>query len=153
MEHSLSTLIIGYGNILRGDDGAGYFVAETVANWQIPHIRSLPTHQLLPEHAAAIAQVERVIFVDAVVGDRSKPEITLEPMTIGDAPMRSHYLTPQLLLSLTQKLYHAKPDAYLLTIPAADFTLGAELSAIACQGINLALDRLKHAIADWGNDA
>jgi hydrogenase maturation protease len=26
-------LVIGYGNTLRGDDGVGYQIAETVADW------------------------------------------------------------------------------------------------------------------------
>jgi hypothetical protein len=37
---------------------------------------------------------------------------------------------------------------YLLTIPVIDFTLGANLSPIACMGKELALDYLKSAIRD-----
>jgi len=32
-------LIIGYGNTLRGDDGAGPRVAEAVAGWGLPNVR------------------------------------------------------------------------------------------------------------------
>lgn len=58
-------LIIGYGNTLRSDDGAGQRVAELVAEWQLPNVRSLPLHQLTPELAENISQAKLVIFVDA----------------------------------------------------------------------------------------
>jgi hydrogenase maturation protease len=137
-------LVIGYGNILRGDDGVGYQVAAAVAAWQIPQVRSLAVHQLLPELAATIAAVDTVVFVDAAVThDATASDITVEPLVAGgDATFRTHIITPQLLLSLAQRLYGATPDAYLLTIPAIAFALGTDLSAIALTGKNLALEYL-----------
>ncbi len=41
-------LVIGYGNTLRSDDGAGKRVAELVAEWQLLNVRSLLVHQLTP---------------------------------------------------------------------------------------------------------
>jgi hydrogenase maturation protease len=138
-------LVIGYGNTLRGDDGVGYQVAETVAEWQVPSLRSLAVHQLLPELAEVMAEVDTVIFVDAIlVGDPALAKIAFEPLsTEGDATLRTHQFSPQSLLSLSQRLYDAKPVAYLLTIPAIDFTLGNPLSAIACLGKDAALDYLQ----------
>jgi hydrogenase maturation protease len=141
-------LVIGYGNTLRGDDSVGYQVAETVAEWQIPRVRSLAVQQLLPELAEAIAEVDTVIFVDAIlVGDSTSAEIGFEPLSSeGDSTMRTHSFSPQSLLSLSQKLYEANPIGYLLTIPVIDFTLGNPLSAIACLGKDAALDYLKSFI-------
>jgi hydrogenase maturation protease len=139
------TLVIGYGNTLRGDDGVGYQVAEAVAAWQIPQVRSLAVHQLLPELAEAIAAVDTVVFVDAAVTDDATAcEITVEPLVAGgDATFRTHIITPPLLLGLAQRLYGATPAAYLLTIPAIEFALGTDLSAIAHQGKDLALAYLE----------
>jgi hydrogenase maturation protease len=138
-------LVIGYGNTLRGDDGVGYLVAETVAGWQVPTLRSLAVHQLLPELAEVMAEVDIVIFVDAIrIGDPTSAKIAFEPLsTEGDATIGTHRFSPQSLLSLSQQLYNANPVAYLLTIPAIDFTLGNPLSAIACLGKEAALDYLK----------
>jgi hydrogenase maturation protease len=145
---TMTVLVIGYGNTLRGDDGVGYQVAETVAEWQLSQVRSIATHQLLPELAADIAEVEIVVFVDAVVAiDSVAPNITIAPLiACEDATFSTHLITPQLLLGITQKLYGANPVAYLLTITAIDFTLGANLSSIARQGKELALDYLKSAV-------
>jgi len=138
-------LVIGYGNTLRGDDGVGYLVAETVVEWQVPTLRSLAVHQLLPELAEVMADVDIVIFVDAIrIGDPTSAKIAFKPLsTEGDATIRTHRFSPQSLLSLSQQLYDANPVAYLLTIPAIDFTLGNPLSAIACLGKEAALDYLK----------
>jgi hydrogenase maturation protease len=145
---TMTVLVVGYGNTFRCDDGIGYQVAETVAEWQLPQVRSIAVHQLLPELAADIAEVEIVVFVDAVVAiDSPAPNITIAPLIAGeDATFSTHIFTPHLLLGITQKLYCATPIAYLLTIPAIDFTLGANLSSIACRGKNLALDYLKSAL-------
>lgn len=149
----MTVLVIGYGNTLRGDDGVGYQVAETVAEWQLPQVRSIAIHQLLPELAADIAEVDIVMFVDAVVAvDRSTPKIEIIPLVAGgDENFSTHIITPQLLLGITKKLYCATPVAYLLTIPAIDFSLGANLSSIASQGKDLALDYLKSAVRVGGN--
>jgi hydrogenase maturation protease len=146
----MKVLVIGYGNTLRGDDRVGCQVAENVAEWQLPQVRSIAVHQLLPELAADIAEVEIVIFVDAVVTvDRARSDITITSLVAGgDENFSTHVITPQLLLGLTQKLYAATPDAYLLTIPAIDFTLGANLSSIANTGKDLALEYLKSWLDD-----
>lgn len=149
---TITVLVIGYGNTLRGDDGVGYQIAETVAEWQLPQVRSIAVHQLLPELAADIAEVQIVMFVDAVITvDSPKTDITITPIfAAGDETFSTHIITPQLLLGITQRLYSVTPVAYLLTIPAIDFTLGANLSSIACQGKELALDYLKSAVRVGG---
>jgi hydrogenase maturation protease len=149
---TMTVLVIGYGNTLRGDDGIGYQVAETVAEWQLPQVRSIAVHQLLPELAADIAEVEIVVFVDAVVAiDSPTPEIAITPIFGGgDDNFSTHIITPQLLLGITHKLYCATPIAYFLTIPAIDFTLGTTLSPLASLGKNLALDYLKSAVGVGG---
>jgi hydrogenase maturation protease len=144
-KHDRSILVIGYGNTLRGDDGVGYLVAETIADWQLPPVRSIAVHQLLPELAADIAAVDIVMFIDAVVATNCpSPGIAITPLVAdNNAAFSTHIVTPQLLLSLTQRLYCATPIAYLLTISAINFILSSSLSSIACQGKDLALNYLK----------
>jgi hydrogenase maturation protease len=149
-------LVIGYGNTLRGDDGVGYQIAETVTEWQIPRVRSIAVHQLLPELAAAIADVDIVMFIDAIAVIAPLTPLAIDPLSPNtnitplapdpEATFSTHLITPQLLLSLAQRLYSKIPDAYLITITAVDFTLGNTLSPIADQGKNLALDYLKSTL-------
>ena len=140
-----ATLVIGYGNTLRGDDGVGYQVAEAVLNWHLAGIHSLPCHQLTPELAADIAQVQRVVFVDAAIAPTTTPpEVTLETLhPDADLAFTTHTATPSALLALTKWLYGATPTAYQLTIPAIAFAMGEILSPMTAQGKALALERLR----------
>ncbi len=66
-------LIIGYGNSLRRDDGAGLVLAQRLAEqWKKDGhaVRLLLTHQLMPEMALDLAEsdVAGVLFVDAERG-------------------------------------------------------------------------------------
>lgn len=62
-------LVIGYGNTLRSDDGVGYRIAETVAQWNLTSVRSLSVQQLTPELAETMSHAKTVIFVDAILVD------------------------------------------------------------------------------------
>jgi Ni,Fe-hydrogenase maturation factor len=62
---SLSTLVIGCGNDLRGDDALGPLAATAVAAWDMPGVQALAVHQLMPELAEALAEADLAIFVDA----------------------------------------------------------------------------------------
>ena len=72
MPHTLNTLIIGYGNALRGDDGAGSIAADLLRDRiHDPAIEILSQQQLLPELMEPISRASRVIFIDASVSGRA----------------------------------------------------------------------------------
>ena len=54
-----SILVIGYGNTLRRDDAVGCLIADEVACWQRPGVRSMSVAQLTPELAAELAAARR----------------------------------------------------------------------------------------------
>lgn len=104
-------LIIGYGNTLRQDDGAGYKVAEIVAQWHLEGVRSIPCHQLTPDLAQDIAQSEKVIFIDAVaITDNQFPEVTLKPITTSTiANSLGHSYNMETILAMSLALYGTPP--------------------------------------------
>ena len=60
-------LILGYGNPGRQDDGLGPAIAEAVAAWELPNVMTDDPYQLNIEDAAALAEHDLVVFVDASV--------------------------------------------------------------------------------------
>ena len=134
------TLIIGYGNPLRGDDGFGWHAALRLL--EIIHdagIEILPVHQLTPELMDPISRARRVIFIDAAVGeDAGKMTVTALETTGGPAGVFTHFATPAALLEGARSLYGAKPEALLITVVGLDFEIGAELS----EPVQLALESL-----------
>lgn len=138
-------LILGYGNTLRSDDGAGQRVAETIADWNLPNVRSLSLHQLTPEVAADIAVAETVIFVDAMSpAEEPTAQIQVLPIQAQDTPTHwAHFHDPRSLLALTQQVYGTAPPSWWVLIPAINFEFGEQFSALTQQGILEALTQIK----------
>jgi hydrogenase maturation protease len=125
-------LLIGYGNRLRRDDGAGAVLPAMVERGSPPgSVRAIEAHQLVPEMAEEIAapEVAGVIFFDACPahgGMNSVGAVRLSPSPAGN-PL-GHHLTPELLLEYSWKLYGRIPSAWLVTVPGEDFGHGEGFS-------------------------
>ncbi len=148
-----SCLVIGYGNLLRGDDGVGQLIAEAIAQQDHPNIRCLSVHQLTPELSAEMATVDVVLFVDAMVP--SEPDSTVKILEIaGDSQADSpsvnlgHYANPRSLLALSETLFDHRPLAYSVLIPAIDFELGETLSPTTQQAMKIALNLIPEFVQD-----
>lgn len=142
----MSCLVIGYGNTLRSDDGVGQIVARKIANSHLPGVRSLYLHQLTPELAADIAEVELVIFVDATLAAIA-PEVRVSPLQpLFSIEIKSHTSDPRMLLNLAQTLYNHCPKAWWVTIPGENFELGDAISPLARRGITQALRQINSLI-------
>ncbi|NDJ87250.1 MAG: hydrogenase maturation protease [Chloroflexi bacterium] len=125
-------LVIGYGNVLRTDDGIGPAVAACVAQrCAAADVEVLSLHQLLPELAEPISQARQVVFIDAsidgVPGTIACWRLLPGPETEAAGPL-VHHLDPQRLLELAQLLYGHAPAAALVSVVGQDFSLGEGLS-------------------------
>lgn len=128
-------LVIGYGNSLRRDDGAGLLLAEMLHDtWQAQGrpVRLILAHQLSPEMAVDIAapDVVAVLFVDASVEPPdSTPRVALTPVEAAPACAGlTHHLTPATLLLYAARLFDHHPRGWLLRISGQDFGHGESLS-------------------------
>jgi len=144
------TLIIGYGNTLRRDDGVGPMIiqwlrqirdatvrecltqsmVETLPNGRVSDdLQFLDAHQLLPEHAEPVSNVRRVIFIDA--------DITVAPGRVKfrrihakmpSNPSVGHNVSPELILTLADALYGHAPPATVIAIGVSSLDLGEGLT-------------------------
>src|SRR5512136_1175751 len=65
-DENVRILVVGYGNPLRGDDGAGWQAAERLEALLPPaQVNVLIRHQLTPELAEPSSRAELVILIDA----------------------------------------------------------------------------------------
>jgi hydrogenase maturation protease len=135
-------LVIGYGNTLRGDDGVGPRVVETVGALGLPGVRTLICQQLSPEHAAPIAQADTVIFVDAAVD--APAEVQLRPLEPGDtSQLMAHAADPRTMLALARDVYGHVPNAWWLTIPVEKMEFSETLTATARLGCAEAVQKIR----------
>src|ERR1017187_10629844 len=112
LQHSVfvKTLIIGYGNQSRRDDGVGWFVLKQLAALDLPNVELETGQQLEVEAAETISRFDAVIFVDAAIPEAPEPvqRTVVTPNFQGHAV--AHYLTPADVLSLCQTLYHRSEE-------------------------------------------
>lgn len=139
----LPCLVIGYGNDLRSDDAAGRRVAEMVDSFDLAGVRVVSSHQLTPEMAAEIAAASIVIFIDAMPASGGPRCRLVRLQEAEEAKADSHALTPEILLTLSRRLYGHTPEAWMVGIPAKSFELGQELSATASAGVRLGAEYVR----------
>lgn len=139
----MHTLILGYGNVDRGDDGLGYHVLNEVsrrtAGTRIePYgyepqrltdsVAGLFQRQLLPEMAEMLAGFDRVIFVDAHTGayDQDLRVVEVNPGYVPQA--LTHHMSAETLLALTEVMAGRTPTGYLCSGRGYEFDFTSDLS-------------------------
>jgi len=135
-------LVIGYGNLLRSDDGIGQQIAQAIGTWGMSDVQTIAVHQLTPELAETLASFDVTIFVDAcAISDHQ--DIQIERIeSLRFSPLMGHTSDPRSLLALSQVLYDRAPQAWSITVPGANFEVGDRLSSVAERNIETALQRI-----------
>ncbi len=150
-------LVLGYGNTLRRDDGAGAVAARLLAadpRLARPEVEVREAYQLLPEMSMDIAEATLVVFVDADMrGLPGALEIhEIDPGTAarddadarGDPGASSHHVGGGELVALAATLSGRAPEAVAIGIGVADLELGEGLSP----AVEAALPRVVEIVAD-----
>lgn len=135
------SLVVGVGNPLREDDGVGWRLAEALAQ---AGVEVHTCHQLLPELAAELSQVDLVLFADARA-EGPAGQVLLQPLVPSESPGYSHHLDASGLLAWVRALYGCCPQAHLLSVAGASFGYCEGLSPAVEAALPLALQQA-HAL-------
>jgi hydrogenase maturation protease len=139
-------LVVGYGNLLRTDDGVGRYVAERLAgDARLARATVLGVHQLAPELALDISQADLVVFIDAGQGPASG-DFTIRRLerTEDAGTTWSHHLEPAGLLAVADELYGHAPEAWVVAVGVESVEVGDRLSP----AVEAALPGIVDAIAE-----
>lgn len=135
-------LVVGYGNTLRSDDGVGPRAAEAMAALHLPGVDTLVCALLTPELADPISRASRVVFVDAAIDAPQNVELRpLQPAA--SSQVMAHAADPRTLLALARDVFGRAPQAWWLTIPVENLSLGENLSPRAARGLREAMATLR----------
>jgi hydrogenase maturation protease len=138
------TLIIGYGNRLRGDDAIGPMAAERLREIVCdPTVEILALHQLTPELMEPISRAGRVIFIDAAAAG--------EPGALEERPVTAdsqggnftHHSTPGGLLAGARAFFGHAPEATLYTVRGEDFSFGQHLTPRTAKALLKVLEKVQ----------
>jgi hydrogenase maturation protease len=151
------TLVIGFGNIHRADDGVAFEVINALRRrlGQNPlsedetgleelggKIDSVFLSQLTPELMDTLVDYGRVIFLDAHVYENLE-DLHCASVVPEYAPSTfTHHLTPAALLALFKTLYRAEPSGHLVSIRGYDFDFHRTLSEKASALVEPAVDSI-----------
>lgn len=125
------TLVIAYGNPLRSDDGVAWQAAKELKRMFPNSAHVICVHQLTPELAEAASNSDLVIFVDAS-SEAHPGSVLCQPLSPEPGKLHfSHHLTPQEVLLMCDRLYSAKPRAFLVSVGGKCFDHGEQFSAAA----------------------
>jgi hydrogenase maturation protease len=146
------TLIIGYGNPDRQDDGVAWHVLVSVAQQlerPVPETFEddfepggaapdfLFVLQLVPELAETLSSYERVCFVDAHTGNVPEDIQLINVTAHYQTSPFTHHMTAATCLTLAQTIYHQFPEAILVSVRGYQFgftqSLSLETEALAVQ--------------------
>jgi hydrogenase maturation protease len=140
-------LVVGFGNELIGDDGAGPALARFVAtHCGDDEVTVVIAHQLLPELAEQVSRCALLVLADA---DVSIPPgaFVAEWIEPAPGPPRSiHRLLPRELLGLARDAFGRAPRTLLVRIGLARAELGQTLSPTTTRAVRAAADRVREEI-------
>jgi hydrogenase maturation protease len=134
-------LLIGIGNISRGDDGIGWLFADEI-EMDFGHLITVQKEfQLVVEDALKITEYETVIFVDASENslENGFEFRKVEVPKVIKTEFTSHAQTPENIIFLASDLFKIEKDAYVLEISGQDWELGESLSEYGRQNLNNAM--------------
>ena len=124
-------VIIGYGNSLRGDDGAGPRVARELRRCGLPAIEA---HQLTPELAIPVSRAQLAIFVDA--DSALQPgQVRIRPVADSVRSPFEHFASPASVLRMAQEAFGRSAAGLSIAIGGESFALGRRLSRPALRAV------------------
>ncbi len=144
-------LVIGYGNDLRSDDGAGRRVADQIDALDLPGVEVRSIMQLTPEVSLDIVDRRLVVFVDASVRSDELSLDEVEPKP--DATVMTHHGDPASLLAIAATVGRPPDRAMLVSIPAHDLGMGSTFSPSAERAARRAVELIAAQIAWPGGNS
>lgn len=142
----MKTLIVGYGNPLRSDDGIGPFVVERIGRLQLPTVTTRICHQIDNGLIEEANTYERVIFVDSSV-DRAGvrfQRLNNRPRKWGES---SGEANSDLAGQLSARLSETAPELFLCSVPAQNVNFGVCFSERTVKGAKDAFRYLMSVLA------
>jgi len=120
--------VLALGNPLRGDDGVGARLAEALAEALAGEaIEVVESHEVMPEHAEALAAAEVGVVLDASVSGTAGDVRAARVAGHAPRPALLHALTPEELVGMAAAQGRA-PPTILVTVAGKDFGFAEALS-------------------------
>ena len=137
--------VIGFGNTLRKDDGAGVYAAARIAA-EADGADVFMVQELTPELALSLSGRDLVLFVDA---STRATELTIRPVSASSASHHAdHALLPGDIVSLCGGLFPPAPVKTLsIEVPAFDCAFGDTMTPATEAMVELCVGLIRDLLA------
>jgi hydrogenase maturation protease len=144
-------LIYAYGNPGRQDDALANELVQLMEDWiaeqQLLHVDCDSNYQLNIEDAELISHYDIVYFVDASM-ETDLEDVKISKVNPSDAKVEfsMHAVSPAYVLDLCQKLYHQKPETFLMHIKGYAWDFMEPMTEQAHANLQKAFSLLKYKV-------
>ncbi len=109
------TIIVGFGNDLRGEDSFGIDVIKRLQSYDLPNTKLISTFQLTPELSLELKEATKLIFIDATFNHKDNYSLAcnLEEYKYDQL---SHHISIRTILMILERLYNTKPEYELYSM-------------------------------------
>jgi len=140
-------VVLGWGNVSRGDDGLGPLLLARVEAEGLAHVTCHEDFQLQLEHALDLKGADIALFLDAGTGTHA-PFAFYETQARTGLTHTSHAMAPEAVLDVHARvLGEAPPPAFVLCVRGEAFELGADLGPEATERLEIAWEFLRPLLA------
>jgi len=137
------TLIVGIGNLLKGDDAVGPLVCQQLAGKTCAELidaGTVPENYIQPIIEKA---PQNLLIIDAIDFGATPGTIRIfKPEQLGSLVISTHALSPHLFVDMVRR--SIKVDVYFVGIQSAQTQMGQSLS----DQIKQAVQQLTHTLAE-----
>lgn len=141
-------LVLGYGNPGRQDDGLGPAAANGIEALGLSDVTVDVGYQLNIEDAAALAEHDIVLFVDA--STNAPAPFTLSRIrAASEIAFSSHAVSPESVVAICKDHFGAPPEAWVLGIRGYAFEFTEGLTPQAQENLEQAVAFAQSLIRTW----
>lgn len=154
MDRAASTLVLGLGNELAGDDAVGLLVARTLRDELADRAEVVESSASGLALIEVFADVDRAVVIDAIKTGRSPPG-TISEMTVAHvgrvlAPSLHHAGLPELAAVAERLGLRFPSQTRVFAVEVEDpYTLGAGLSESVARSVAEVAARVRDVIDGW----
>jgi hydrogenase maturation protease len=160
------SLVIGFGNVYRQDDGVAFVLINAVRERlgrppfgmdddgfdDLGHeVDTIVLHQLVPELVDLVAPYDLILFLDAHVGTIDVLIYEEELDACFKSATVSHQLHPCTVLALVEQMHNRAPRGVLISVRGYEFEFGEGLSEQTAAIVPDAVERVMALLGkpDW----
>ncbi len=154
MSSCASVMIIGVGNLDRGDDAAGRLAARALRHRLSPHVSVYDMPGEAAGLLAKMTQAPTVFFIDACMsgaqaGDIQRIDLRHEALPVQHHDVSSHGFGLMAAIDLARILGQLPQTCIIYAIEGENYAIGAGVSSSVQQAIEQVVSRIEDEIVNF----